>query len=121
MLSRRSGSHPTAQRNDWRLKMTTLYHGTLTEYAESIKADGIIHGPVYMTTNRELAEEYVLGNDESGVVIAIELTEGMVLHTDMETLNEDPGIEFALEAGMAVYTESDIDVSGAEYIEVSLD
>lgn len=72
----------------------TLYHGTSNEAAESIKRQGILRGPVYMTPERELAESYIFEWESTGVVIELDVPVDM-LRTDMECLNDDPGVESA--------------------------
>ena len=92
--------------------MTTLYHGTTNENAESIKCSGVMNGPVYFSATFEQAAEYALNNDQNGVVIAVNCADALI--ADNES-SEWTDADEAIANGAEVYTESDVSVSNAKY------
>lgn len=75
-----------------------LYHGTTAENYEAIIAAGIIHGPVYMTADRNIAEEYAGDGevvevyvDASSLLIDLDMPGGKLI--DADTASEYLGLD----------------------------
>lgn len=99
--------------------LITLYHGTSNEAADGILESGQINGPVYLTANRECAEDvYVYEWEDEGALVTVEVdTDDLPdwgWRVDMEKLNTAPQIAEAIERGMDVYCKASIPVERLE-------
>lgn len=92
------------------MSTVTLYHGTPKSAYEEIIADGFLIGPVYLTPNKNTAEEYAANNSPDYVVFEVEI-EYSELNIDREFVSEH-SIEASLEAG-SVFVNGNVGIEGA--------
>lgn len=89
----------------------TLYHGTTKENFESIIADGVLCGPVYLTPNKSTAEDYAANNSPDYMVFEVKVCFDD-LNYDDEFVSE--GCVYAsLEAG-SVYVDGNVSIKDAK-------
>jgi hypothetical protein len=94
--------------------MTILYHGTTKENYELIKSNNTLNSPVYLTPNRETAEDYAGNNSSDFVIIEVELDIEDLTY-DSEFVSE-PCVSESLNAG-SVVSETDILITGCDVYE----
>lgn len=82
----------------------TMYHGTLS--IDQIVSDGFLRGPVYLTPDKNLAEDYAANNSPDYSVIEMEIAESLFV-ADREFVKSGGGVQESLENG-SIRLESDL-------------
>jgi len=92
----------------------TMYHGTTKTAYELIKENNVLNAPVYLTPNKQTAENYAANNSADYIVIEIEVDESL-FQADREFVSgmEENWLEESLNNG-SIYIDSDISIDNAK-------
>ena len=91
-----------------------LYHGTTKENGDQIIKDGVINGPVYLTPDIIIAEEYAGSNAPDFIVFEINVDrDQLVYDAEFVKCGEGDWLRESLENGSA-YTENNVSISDCE-------
>ena len=92
----------------------TMYHGTTKENYSKIVKTNTLNAPVYLTPNKNTAEDYAANNSADYMVIEIDVDESLFI-ADGEFVSgmEEDWIAESLENG-SIYVDTDIDIKNAD-------